>query len=157
MAKNRREETEAKRVSNDEARNEVAQKTRKRTRIPLDGRERNILNVKGKEKGYHYCFVNDDRNNISRYLDAGYEFVEHDVEIGDQKVTKASNEDSKASKVVGTTREGKPMVAYLMRIKQEWYDEDMAAFHETVDKSEEEMKRQLNSGEDGTYGQVKIT
>lgn len=149
-------ENDGKRVHNETVRQQTAQQTKKRKRIPVDGRDRNILTIEGKEPGFHYCIVNDSRRNLQEYQEAGYEFVTHPVTIGDEKVTASRDKDGKVSKIVGTDQQGKPIRAYLMRIKQEWYNEDMEAFNKNVDASEADMKRQLNSEEDGRYGGVTI-
>lgn len=122
--------------------------TEKKKRIPV-GDNRDILTVEGKEDGYVYRWVIDVDNRIQRFQDGGYEFVEHGVAVGIPSVNQAQTDGKVVTKQTGGGR-----TSYLMRIKQEWYDEDQAAKSKKIDESEGAMKRKLNSGEDGQYGKV---
>lgn len=117
-------------------------------RQPING-YRDLLSVQGKEEGYHYCWVNEDK--VPRYEQGWYEFVTHDVIIGDKKVNTAAQLGGKVSLAVGNQ-----MTAYLMRIPVEYYEEDMKAQANAVDEVEASMKAKLNSGADGQYGSVEI-
>ena len=117
-------------------------------RVPING-YRNILSVMGQEPGWHYCWVNEDK--VPRYEQAAYEFVTHDVIVGDRRVNAASQIGGKVSLAVGNQ-----LIAYLMRVLQEYYDEDMAALNAEIDKQDAGMQSQLNSGADGQYGKVQI-
>lgn len=109
---------------------------------------RNVLTVKGKEPGYHYRIVNDQADRIEMFKEAGYEVVEaKDVVIGDKRVGSASPDGSLAQVSVG-----KGDKAYLLRIKQEWYDEDQAAKEAKVRSLEESMKQEATQA----GGQFKI-
>lgn len=96
-------------------------KTVKRARTPFNG-ERLRLSVGNKEDGYHYHWFNDTQDRISRALGAGYEFVEKiDAgSIGDPDV--GNKPDGLGSRV--SKRITEKLTCYLMRIKQEFYDED---------------------------------
>jgi hypothetical protein len=123
-------------------------------RVPVSGR-RNVLTVEGKDEDYHYHWVNDDSKGlIQRFKDGGYELVE-DVSgqyaVGERSVDDASGATSFVSRPVGNG-----ITAYLMRIRQEWYDEDREANMELLAAREADMKRTLNSGKDGTYGNVAL-
>lgn len=118
-------------------------------RNPING-HRDILNVQGQEEGYHYCWVNEDK--VSRYEQAWYEFVTHDVVVGDRKVNAAAQVGGKVSMSVGNN-----LTAYLMRVPQEYYDEDRAAEQLDLDEKEASMRASLNSGGDGRYGKVEIS
>lgn len=117
-------------------------------RQPING-YRDLLSVQGKEEGFHYCWVNEDK--VPRYEQGWYEFVTHDVIIGDKRVNTAAQLGGKVSLAVGNQ-----MTAYLMRIPNEYYDEDMKAQSDMVDEVESSMKAKLNSGADGQYGSVEI-
>lgn len=123
---------------------------RSKNRIPVGGK-RDILTVKGKDETYKYTWVNDDRGMLERFIDGGYDFVEHDVEVGQRDVEASKGTAKRISKNVG-----QGVTAYLMRIPKEWHEEDMAAKAKRIDESEEDIKRTLNSGKDGTYGKVEI-
>lgn len=152
-----RENAEQKRIQGEDARVAAAQPQR-RKRIPLDGLERSILTVEGKDDNYHYCWVNDYKRNIKNYLDAGYEFVDHDVTVGDEKVNTSEVQDGRVSRAVGFDKQTqKPLIAFLMRIRRDWYEEDMAAYNKQLDDQEAIIKRGLNQHEDGQYGKVEIS
>lgn len=123
-------------------------------RVPING-YRNILTITGQEPGWHYCIVNDGtqaggRNYIPIFQNAGYEFVTHGFEIGDRRINAASQIEGKCSIAVGNGVTG-----FVMRIQQEYYDEDQALLQAENDTAEEGMYRNLNSNEDGQYGKVK--
>lgn len=118
-------------------------------RNPVNG-TRDVLNVQGQEEGYHYCWVNED--NVPRYEQASYEFVTHEVRIGDKLINNASQMGGKVSKAVGNGVTG-----YLMRVLDEYYKADMAALAADIDELEGTMKAELNSGADGQYGKVEIS
>ena len=65
--------------------------------------------------GYHRHWFNDEPGRIMRAEEAGYEQV-HDTRTNKPVCT-----------VVGISRGGGPLTAFLMEIPQQWYDEDMAA------------------------------
>jgi hypothetical protein len=111
---------------------------------------RNVLTVAGKDPGYQYRVVNDKGGNIQRYLDAGYEFVEaDDVKIGDTRVGAPTATGSKAEAHVGGG-----LKAFVMRIPNEYYNEDQAAKEDHVAATEAATKEKALSG---TYGELKIT
>ena len=116
------------------------------TRVPVT--ERNILSVKGREPGWHYRIVNDQGDRIQQLMDAGYELVEAEsVQVGDKRITSVAPEGSKAQVSVGGG-----VKAFVMRQKQEWYDEDQAAKQARVNKLEESIKNVP-----GLTGNVKIS
>jgi hypothetical protein len=51
---------------------------------------------------------------------------------------------------------GNGVTAFLMKQPREYYEEDQKAMHDLVDQREGDMKRSLNSGDNGTYGEVTI-
>lgn len=117
-------------------------------RVPING-NRSVLDVLGKEDGYHYCWVND--HNVDKFLDAYYEFVVHAVTVGHTKIDAASADGAKVSKKVGNG-----LVAYLMRIPAEYYNEDVKAMNQKVDELEGSMRENLNNNKDGLTGKVEI-
>lgn len=84
-------------------------------RVPFGVREQRM--AWPEIRGYHLHWFNDEPGRIRRAEMAGYSFVEH----GGRTVTTT----------VGVDRGGKAQVAYLMKLQQDWYDEDrMAIEHE---------------------------
>lgn len=83
--------------------------------------------------GYHLHWFNGTPERIQRALDGGYEFVEereakpNNVSLGGVS-TASGNTDmgSRVSVVSGEQlgKDGQPIRLVLMKIKQEWYEED---------------------------------
>lgn len=140
MANTRRNKTEREEI--------LAAKRKKRKTV---GDSQNILTVDDKEDGYVYRWVNDTDNRIASLSGRGWENVNHDVTVGDNKADTHTNIGDVVSKGVG-----KGTTAYLMRIEKELYDEDKAGSQKQLDERDRAMKAQLNSGADGSYGKVEI-
>lgn len=118
------------------------------SRTPVS--QRNILTVKGKEPGYVYRIVNDKDDRIEQFKEAGYELVSEDsVKVGDKRVNAASSLGSHKQLSVGQGTK-----AVVMRIKQEWYEEDQAAKLSHVAAVEDATRKKAL---DGTYGDLKIS
>ena len=101
----------------------LAQRTK---RTPIGG-PRNILTVTNKDPNYFYRWVNDTPGRIDRFLQAGYEVVNHEAEVGEKTVDRASKLGSAVTMVRGSA------TLVLMRIPLEWYNEDQAAKQEEID------------------------
>jgi hypothetical protein len=124
-----------------------ASATQRPTRTPISGR--NVLTVNGKEPGYNYRIVNDNGDRISQFLEAGYELVDAStVSVGDKRVNVASAEGTKAQVSVG-----KGDKAFVMRIRQDWFDEDQKAKQAKVNEIEESIKQKSGNAD---YGTIKI-
>jgi len=118
------------------------------TRTPV-GRK-NVLTVKGKEPGFEYRVVNDTGDRVESFKEGGWEVVSNDqVNVGDKRVNKTSSIGSAATQSVGNGTQG-----VVMRIKQEWYDEDQAAKQAQVDELEGTTRRDALNGAD--YGKLSI-
>ena len=120
---------------------------RKTVRASING-TRNKLTIVGKEPGYVYRIVNDQDDRIMDLQERGYEIVTHSATVGDKRVGTPKKEGSPVEISVGGGKK-----AYLMRQKQEWYDEDQAAKQELVDDLEATLKSDSNSD----YGKLEIT
>ena len=82
--------------------------------------------------GYIGRWINDAGGRIARAQQGGWEFaLDHDSE----------EEDKRRSMVVGTQRDGQPLLAYLMEIREEFYDEDQALKQKPLDEMEAAMRR----------------
>jgi hypothetical protein len=116
-------------------------------RQPLGGR--NVLTVRGKEPGYVYRFVNDVGDSVALRQEQGYEIVQDKgITVGDSRLSVPTNQGSAVVASVGNNTR-----AVLMRIKQEWYDEDQAVKQEHVKQIEDATR---DKALDGTYGDLKI-
>ena len=132
-------------------RTKTVENTERPKRTPIN--KRDILSVKGKEPGYFYRIVNDEGDRIEAFKEAGYELVAaDDVRIGDKRVNSASPEGSHAKVSVGGGKK-----AFLMRIKQEWYDEDQAAKQTDINRLEQSMRQQALSQNELKNGKFEIT
>ena len=121
-------------------------------RVPMHEQKRDRLTVIGRDPNYHYRIVNDVDDRIERLKIAGYEIAEEKVGIGDVGV-----ENNNISLGSGARMHvGKGVKAVLMKIPKELYAEDQKVKQREVDQKEATMKRKLNSGGDGTYGEVDI-
>jgi hypothetical protein len=124
------------------------------TRIPMSGqRMRMHIEEEDKDPAFHYAWINDSRGLIQRAIKAGYEHVSV-AEIpswGTPDVDSASGTSTHISMPVGDK-----VIAYLMKQPMEFHDEDQAEKDRLIDAREADLKRELNSGRDGTYGKVDI-
>ena len=121
---------------------------RKSYRAGATGR-RGRLNVTGKEEGFVYRIVNDDVGRVMELQERGYDIVPHDnVTVGDKRVGMPQKVGSPIEISVGGGKK-----AYLMRIRQDWYDEDQAAKQEEIHQLENSL--QGDSGSD--YGKLEIS
>ena len=111
--------------------------------------DRSVLSVKGAEPGYVYRIVNDIGDRVSSLQEQGYEIVtDNSVKIGDRRVGKASQDGSPVQVSVGGGVQG-----FLMRQKQEYYDEDQKYKQQQIQETERAMKK--DSGAD--YGKLTIS
>ena len=90
------------------------QPERKRTRQPF-GVPRLKLSVPFEIPGYHLHWINDTTGRIQEALNGDYEFVDP-KEVGVEGV------DGRYQCLVGTNEDGSAQIAYLMKIRQDWYD-----------------------------------
>ena len=102
-------------------------------RIPVSG-PRDILTVTNKDPNYHYRWVKDLPGRIQRFLNGGYEFVNHDAEVGQRTVDTSSRLGSAVTRLDGMN------TLVLMRIPLEWYNEDQESKQRELDSLEDAMK-----------------
>ncbi len=86
-------------------------------------------------EGYHLHWLNDIPGRISGALEAGYEHVK------EKEVYSYSKSEEFVTRHVGTTEKGDGMVAYLMKIRQDWYEEDQQDIQKQNDAFDEAIKR----------------
>lgn len=78
--------------------------------------------------GYHQHWFNDDPGRIFQAKEAGYEHV-------------TDERNAPISRNVGVATGGGPLLAYLMRIPQEWWEEDMSRQQKIVDQRMDAIRR----------------
>ena len=111
---------------------------------------RSVLGIKGKEPGYVYRIVNDTGDRIASFQEQGYEIVtDSSITIGDRRVGRASADGSPVQVAVGGGVDG-----FLMRIKDEFYQEDQAYKEQKLKELEQSMRKEAQSAAD--YGSLKI-
>ena len=95
----------------------------RKRRVPL-GQHRSVLEAETR-KGYHRLWVNDyPEGHLQQALDGGYMFTQAGDNPGDE--LRSHDLGSMRSEIVGTKPDGTAMRGYLMEIRQEWHNEDMA-------------------------------
>lgn len=128
----------------------MPKETSTRTRRTSINGTRNKLNVRGQEPGYVYRIVNDIEDRVQTLQEMGYEMVtDKNVSVGDKRIANPTQEGSPVKVSVG-----QGIQAYVMRQKQEWYDEDQKAKAARTDELEAQMKREARAASD--YGKLKI-
>ena len=123
-------------------------------RIPMSGSSKRMhIPEEYRNLDFHYGWISDKNDLVPRAKRAGYELVTHEEmpQWGHAGVDAASSTSSVISMNVGGG-----ITAYLMKQPMEFYKEDQQEKNAVVDDRESGMKKQLNSGQEGTYGQVTI-
>lgn len=140
-----------------EQKREKALQVRATSERASGGRKRNTFNgTEGKlaighlVEGYHLHILNDSPGRIQQALDGGWEFVTPE-EVGGTKENVVSRNTDLGDKVrflVGRSEDGQPLYAYLMKIKQEWWEEDQA----TLQKKNNMVDEAIRSGKNVRAG-----
>lgn len=109
------------------------------------------LQVYGDIPGYHMHIINDVPGRIEEALSSGYEFVSPS-EIGGTTTNVVSRNTDLGDKVrflVGQSDRGEGLYAYLMKLPQEWYDEDQQELQRVNDRVDHAIRNGKNT-KDGT-------
>lgn len=104
---------------------------------------RGKLQVGNLIQGYHLYFFNDEPGRIAAALEAGWEFVAPD-EVGYQASNVTNNNVDLANRVsvLGMKSElGHPQQQILLKIRQEWWEEDQAELQARNNKTDASIKR----------------
>ena len=132
----------------------VVRSQAQRTRRSSFGAPKLSMAVTVEVPGHHLCWMNDD-GNVEKALESGYEFVsKHETEIENGVAPSNVDMTDRIKLKVGTLEGGAPLYAYLMKIKNEWYEEDMNAIEQENRKIEEAIAGgNINGslGHDGKY------
>ena len=119
--------------------------TRERVRNVFNGTQAK-LTVNNQIPGYHMHIFNDEPGRIQTAIDGGWEFVTPD-EVGGVKDSVTSGNTDLGDKVrflVGTSEKGDGLYAYLMKIKQEWWEEDQAEIQKRNDRVDDAIRGGVN-------------
>ena len=101
------------------------------------------LRVEHGIEGYHLHIFNDTPGRIDQALAGDYEFVSPD-EVGGVAVNTVSRNTDIGDKVrflVGTDESGQALYAYLMKIRNEFYEEDQAVIQARVDRTDDAIRQ----------------
>lgn len=131
------------------------ERTQRKRRGVFNGM-RQKLQVIGEMKGYHLCWINDIPGMIAQAKEGGYEFVsENEIEMANNNVVDRNNSEGTHIKVlVGTNEDNSGMFAYLMKIRDEYFDEDQADIQSYNDKIDAQIcggNVEGSVGRDGRY------
>ena len=105
----------------------------RRERMPVSG-PRDILTVTKQDPNYVYRWVKDVPGRIQRFIDGGYDIVNHETSVGQRSVDSGSRLGSAITRLDG----GNTLV--LMRILREWYNEDQEAKQKSIDALEDSLR-----------------
>lgn len=138
----------------------LAERQNKEQELPSGRRKSSTFNgtegklvVNKQIEGYHMHIMNDYPGRIDQALESGYEFVTSN-EIGGTTVNVTDRNTDLGDKVrflVGRNESGGPLYAYLMKIKQEWYDEDQAVLQSRNDKIDSSIRKGSINGDTSFY------
>jgi hypothetical protein len=125
------------------------EETGRNTRVPL-GVARSKLTVAGRP-GYRRRWINDSEGRLQNAQDGGYEFVmnENVAQIGDADIGNENRDlGARTSRVVDS---GTGQRAYLMEIKEEFYQEDQRAKVAKVEETDRRIRKGKLEEVDGGY------
>lgn len=94
-------------------------------------------------RGFHPYWRNDMDGRVQEALANGYEFVSpEEIEEVNLRISALELSTEKVSRIVGYTDRGDPIRAFLMKIRKEWHEENMAFYA----KRNEAIDRAIRSG-----------
>lgn len=129
------------------AEDKPVKQTRKRVRLG----SRNVLTA-SQRPGFKRRFVNDTKDRIQEFKEAGYSIVEEKLQVGDPKIGRPNQLGSSVSS------QGDGQRKVLMEIPEEYYHEDYQAEQAKITQKENEIRRTMDKpGADGLVGQVNIS
>ena len=132
-----------------------AKRAERPKRVPMSGqRLRMSIGEEDKDPAFHYAWINDQKDLIFRAKRAGYEHVlmSEIPSWGTPDVDSAGGTASVISMPVG----GK-VNAFLMKQPMEYYEEDQQAKAQINQDRIADLMKELNSGKEGTYGDVDVS
>ena len=125
--------------------------TRKRRNV-FNGTEAKI-SVQTQIEGYHLHGLTDDGGRIKNAMDSGYEFVRPD-EVGgvsENVVSRNGDLGERIRYLVNPRAEGTEQYGYLMKIRQEWYEEDQAELQAKNNRIDAAIRKGKITGDDPSF------
>jgi len=120
--------------------------TAERTRGSFNGTKAK-LTVGRQIPGYKLYIFNDEPGRIQTALEGGWEFVRPDEVggVGDKVTSVNTDLGDKVRYLVGTSEKGDGQFAYLLKIKEEWWEEDQRALQERNDLVDNAIRSGTNA------------
>jgi len=132
------------------------ERTERPKRIPMSGaRKRMHIDEEDKDPNFHYAWINDQTDLLHRAKRASYEHVT--VAEMPQWGTASDVDSADPASSIVSMKVNENTTAYLMKLPMEYYLQDRAEMHTLVDAREADMKKSLNSGQNGQYGKVEFS
>lgn len=135
--------------------------TRKRRNV-FNGTEVK-LGVREQIPGYHLHVFTDTGGRIQEAVDSGYEFVRPD-EVGgvsENVVSRNGDLGERIRYLVNPRAEGSEQYGYLMKQRQEWYEEDQAELQAKNNRIDDAIRGGKVTGENSGFyvpqGGIKLT
>jgi hypothetical protein len=125
--------------------------TRKRRNV-FNGTEAKI-SVRTQIEGYHLHVFTDTGGRIQEAMDSGYEFVRPD-EVGgvsENVVSRNGDLGERIRYLVNPRAEGTEQYGYLMKIRQEWYEEDQAELQAKNNRIDASIRKGKITGDDPSF------
>lgn len=112
-------------------------------RRPVFGSRRLGVNCDRLQQAGYYChWVNDYPGRLSEAEESGYTFVTQDeVQQGHTSGAQNAASGNRVSRRVGVDESGKELLAYLMKIPQDWKDENDAYYQERADLADNAIRK----------------
>lgn len=139
--------------------NRTAKASAERKRIPMNAPVRKL--EVPEIPGYHLHWFAGNRARLSQAERGGYEYVRpEEVELnavslgGDSAVSANTDMGSRVSIISGSDERGQPEDLVLMKIKQEWYEEDQKLLETRNDAVASALTGGLAGGEAADAGET---
>ena len=129
--------------------------TRKR-RNTFNGTEAK-LSVRQQIPGYHLHVLTDAGSRIQEAMDSGYEFVRPE-EVGgvsENVVSRNGDLGERIRFLVNPRAQGSEQYGYLMKIRQEWYEDDQAELQAKNNRIDASIRGGKVTGENPSFYQPK--
>ena len=137
---------------------------------PLTRKRRNVFNgteakisVRTQIDGYHLHVFTDKGGRIQSAMDNGYEFVRPD-EVGgvsENVVSRNGDLGERIRYLVNPRAEGTEQYGYLMKIRQEWHEEDQAELQAKNNRIDSAIRKGKMGGDSPQFyvpnGGIKLT
>ena len=111
------------------------------------------LGVRTQIEGYHLHVFTDAGARIQEALDSGYEFVKPD-EVGgvsENVVSRNGDLGERIRFLVNPRAEGSEQYGYLMKIRQEWFEEDQAELQAKNNRIDAAIRKGKITGENPAF------